>query len=95
MTKLNKEELIALYGQAGFFVSEEDGIFLTASDNDDISEKLHALATLIESKLSDAKPVEQSFGTFCTVHNADKSKCDLHNLQCAFPSCCEIKKDKQ
>lgn len=30
-------------------------------------------------------------GIFCTVHNADKSKCDLHNLQCAYPSCCTVK----
>jgi hypothetical protein len=27
--------------------------------------------------------------TFCHVNNADKSKCQFHNLQCAYPSCCE------
>lgn len=32
--------------------------------------------------------VEGKVGTFCTVHQADKSKCQLHNLHCAYPSCC-------
>ena len=32
--------------------------------------------------------IEGKVGTFCTVHQADKSKCQLHNLHCAYPSCC-------
>jgi hypothetical protein len=45
---------------------------------------------LIPDTQANAQPTQgqsKPKNTFCTVHNADKSKCQLHNLQCAYPSC--------
>jgi len=59
MTKLNKEELIALAKESGL-IDKNRLVLMKLGTGYRNDKAIIKFATLIESKLSDAKPVEQS-----------------------------------
>jgi len=85
MTTLNKEELIALVKQTGAIEIDYTGGY--ESDWTFTPNEILNLATLIESKLSDAKPVEQSnkdcfvIETNQAICNRNVKGCGVHHVE--------------